>query len=204
MTDTTAKTGYFPGLPEGGSPILVVQGLSASYTGRTRGLFGKKTVKSVLDSISLEIRKGEIFGLVGPSGCGKTTLARCILGLTGYRGEILIDGLAQARGGGGSARPGRARREMARRVQAVFQDPAAALNPVKRLGWIMEEPLAIQRRGTRGERIKRVDEMLELVGLDPSCKTRRVNELSGGQKQRVCIGRALMLRPKLVIADEPV
>ena len=178
--------------------ILRARRVSASYTGRAWGVFGRKTVKPVLDSVDLEIRRGEIFGLTGPSGCGKTTLGRCILGLLDYEGEILIDGMPQAR----SPRRGAARREGALRVQAVFQDPAAALNPVKRIGWIMEEPLVIHRRGAKKERVKQVDGMLELVGLDPSCKSRRVNELSGGEKQRVCIGRALMLRPKLLIADE--
>jgi ABC-type glutathione transport system ATPase component len=193
-----------------GSSILRVNGVSASYASRAHGIFGKKTVKPVLDSINLEIREGEIFGLVGPSGCGKTTLGRCILGLINYGGNILIDGAAQGKpppGGRGSMRHGAgraARRERALKVQAVFQDPAASLNPVKRIGWIMEEPLVVHRRGDRGERVKRVDEMLELVGLDPSYKTRRVNELSSGQKQRVCIGRALMLKPKLIIADEAV
>jgi ABC-type glutathione transport system ATPase component len=181
-----------------GSPILRVSRVSASYLSRAHGLFGKKTVKPVLDSVSLEIREGEIFGLVGPSGCGKTTLGRCILGLINYAGEILIDGAGRA------GRRGPDRRERALKVQAVFQDPAASLNPVKRIGWIMEEPLAIHGIGSRPQRVRQVDDMLELVGLDPSYKTRRVNELSSGQKQRVCIGRALMLKPKLIIADEAV
>ncbi|MDR2258296.1 MAG: ATP-binding cassette domain-containing protein, partial [Treponema sp.] len=183
--------------------ILRVDRVSASYTSRAHGLFGKKTIKPVLDSINLEIREGEIFGLVGPSGCGKTTLGRCILGLINYEGEILIDGRRQGHGlrrfGSGPAR-----RDMALKVQAVFQDPAASLNPVKRIGWIMEEPLAIHRIGSKQRRAKQADEMLERVGLDPSYKNRRVNELSSGQKQRVCIGRALMLKPKLIIADEAV
>jgi ABC-type glutathione transport system ATPase component len=195
--------------PLSGPFILRVQGLSASYTSRSHGLFGKKNIKPVLDSINLEIREGEIFGLLGPSGCGKTTLGRCILGLMPYEGEIFIDGLARAGGRKnfrrtGSFRSGAERRDMARKVQAVFQDPAASLNPVKRIGWIMEEPLVIHRIGSAGERAKQTDTMLELVGLDSSYKTRRVNELSSGQKQRVCIGRALMLKPKLFIADEAV
>ncbi|MDR0623481.1 MAG: ATP-binding cassette domain-containing protein, partial [Treponema sp.] len=199
MTDTAIKTE-----PSMNGPfILRVNRVSASYITRTHGIFGKKTIKPVLDSINLEIREGEIFGLLGPSGCGKTTLGRCILGLINYEGGIFIDGQGQEHGPRRSG-SGPARRGMALKVQAVFQDPAASLNPVKRIGWIMEEPLVIHRIGSRQRRAKQVDEMLERVGLDPSYKTRRVNELSSGQKQRVCIGRALMLKPELIIADEAV
>jgi ABC-type glutathione transport system ATPase component len=194
MTDTAIKTE-----PSMNGPfILRVNRVSASYTTRAHGIFGKKNIKPVLNSVDLEIPAGEIFGLVGPSGCGKTTLGRCILGLINYEGDILINGAVRPR------RRGPARRDMALQVQAVFQDPAASLNPVKRIGWIMEEPLAIHRIGSRQRRAKQVDEMLERVGLDSSYKTRRVNELSSGQKQRVCIGRALMLKPELIIADEAV
>jgi ABC-type dipeptide/oligopeptide/nickel transport system ATPase subunit len=86
----------------------------------------------------------------------------------------------------------------------VFQDPGASLNPVKKIGWLMEEPLIIHRLGMAQERIRKVDEMLARVGLDRSYKTRRPNELSGGQKQRICIGRALMLDSKILIADEAI
>ncbi|MDR3146675.1 MAG: ATP-binding cassette domain-containing protein [Treponema sp.] len=175
--------------------LLTVRNVSNTYVTRGYGGFGKKEKKPVLDRISIEMKPGEIFGLVGESGCGKTTLGLSILGLIDHEGEIWIDGLRQDK---------RRRREMARKVQAVFQDPSSSLNPVKRIGWLLEEPLRIHRLGTRRERIRRVDEVLRLVGLDPSYKTRRIAELSGGQKQRVCIGCALMLEPKLIIADEAI
>jgi ABC-type dipeptide/oligopeptide/nickel transport system ATPase subunit len=182
--------------------LLAIRDLSCAYVSRSFGLFGKKEIKPVLDHVNMDIAAGEIFGLVGESGCGKTTLARCILGLTGYEGEILINGKKREDHGGGN---GAARRlEYARQAQMVFQESSASLNPVKKIGWLMEEPLAFHRLGGPEERIRRVDDMLVRVGLDPSYKKRRVNELSGGQKQRVCAGRALILGPKLLIADEAI
>jgi ABC-type glutathione transport system ATPase component len=171
-------------------PIITIRNLSNAYVSRNFGLFGKKEIKPVLNNINLEINAGEIFGLSGKSGCGKTTLARCILGLIDYEGEIFIDS-ASADSAEGS-------------IQMVFQDPAASLNPVKKIGWLMEEPLIIHRIGDAQERSRKVDEMLIRIGLNPSYRTRRVNELSGGQKQRVCIGRALMLNSKILIADEAI
>jgi ABC-type glutathione transport system ATPase component len=183
--------------------LLSIRDLSNTYESRAYGLFGRPERKAVLDRVSLEIGPAEIFGLVGESGCGKTTLGRCVLGLIEYQGEILIDGLTRrpSRFQGLSRRD---RLEMASKVQAVFQDPAAALNPVKRIGWLLEEPLRVHRIGSPRERLKRVDETLDLVGLESSFKTRRVRELSVGQKQRAAIGCALMLRPRLLIADEAV
>jgi ABC-type glutathione transport system ATPase component len=183
----------------GSRSLLSIRGVSNVYETHAYGIFGKRERKAVLDNINLEIAPGEIFGLVGESGCGKTTLGRCILGLIDYQGEIDIDGLRQGKG-----RRGLKRTEMATRVQAVFQNPAAALNPVKRIGWLLEEPLRVHRMGTKREREKRVDEVLDLVGLDPAYKTRRVRELSVGQKQRIAIGCALILRPRLIVADEAV
>ena len=179
------------------APVLLVKNVSNTYTSRRLGIFGSKEEKQVLCDVNLEIHRGEIFGLEGKSGSGKTTLGRCILGLLDYTGEIYIDGVPE-----NSSRSNI--RERARRLGAVFQDPGGALNPSKKVGWLLEEPLKVHRTGTGKERGMQADEMLRLVGLDPGYKKRLPAELSSGQKQRVCIGCALMLRPALLIADEPV
>jgi ABC-type glutathione transport system ATPase component len=184
--------------------LLSVKGVSNTYVTRSLGSFGRRIEKPVLEDINIEMDSGGIFGIVGESGCGKTTLGRCILGLIEYRGEILIEGRRQENRGRRVFEPAAKRRAMAGLVQAVFQDPAASLNPARRAGWLLEEPLRAKGPGTRKERLRRVDETLELVGLDPSYKKRRVNELSSGQKQRICIGCALMPRPRLIVADEAV
>ena len=170
--------------------LLSIRNVSNVYTDRKLNAFGKIETKPVLNNVNMEIRSGEIFGLAGRSGCGKTTLARCILGLIDYEGEILFCGQKQEK--------------KSYHIQMIFQDPGASLNPVKNIGWLMEEPLHIHKTGSAQERLQKVDEMLLRVGLDPSYKTRRVHELSGGQKQRVCIGRALILEPRLLIADEAI
>jgi ABC-type dipeptide/oligopeptide/nickel transport system ATPase subunit len=179
-------------MTESPNPIIVIRNLSSAYVSRNLGWFGKKEIKTVLHNINLNINTAEIFGLTGESGCGKTTLARCILGLIDYEGEIIIDKQKQD-----GFDPGH-------NIQMVFQDTASSLNPVKKIGWLLEEPLVIHRLGNKEQRLQKVDEMLARVGLDLSCKTRRVNELSGGQKQRACIGRALLLQPKILIADEAI
>ena len=186
-----------------GDLFLSIRNLSCSYTSRPWGVFGKKEVKSVLNGINLDIHRGEIFGLVGESGSGKTTLGRCVLGLIDYEGEIIVNG--RVRPYKRAQKPSvRERREAAREVQAVFQDSGASLNPVKNIGWILEEPLRAHGIGSVAERQTKVSRMLELVGLDSSYKKRKPHELSAGQKQRVSIGSSLMLDPGLIVADEPV
>jgi len=179
--------------------LLNIRSLSCAYTTRPWGVFGKKEIKPVLNNLNLEIKRGEIFGLVGESGCGKTTLGKCILGLIDYEGEIFINGREWGR-----EPSSRERKERAFEVQAVFQDSGASLNPVKSIGWILEEPLRAHGLGSPGERQNKVDRMLDLVGLDSGYKKRKPAELSSGQKQRVSIGAALMLNPGLIVADEPV
>jgi peptide/nickel transport system ATP-binding protein len=169
--------------------LLSIRNVSCAYISRRLNLFGKKNIKPVLNNINLKLQAGEIFGLTGKSGCGKTTLALCILGLVDYEGEILLYGKQR-----GKIPP----------VQMIFQEAGASLNPRKKIGWLIEEPLVIHKLYDKTERQLKVDEMLNRVGLDPSFKTRRVHELSGGQKQRVCIARALMLSPRLLIADEAI
>jgi ABC-type glutathione transport system ATPase component len=180
-------------------PILRINKLSFSYTSRPWGIFGKKIVKPVLNNVNLEIAAGEIVGLAGSSGCGKTTLAKCIFGVLDYEGEIALNGHICKK-----ALSARERRVRAQNVQAVFQDPAASLNPVKNIGWILEEPLRAHKLGSAAERRLQVEKMLDTIGLDSAYIKRKPNELSSGQKQRVAIGAALMLEPRLIVADEPV
>lgn len=167
--------------------LLSIRGLSNTYLSRDYGFFGKVKEKRALNNVSLEIKNGEIFGLTGISGCGKTTLAKCVLGLIDYEGEILLQGEKHAKKAG-----------------IIFQEPGASLNPKKKIGWLIEEPLVISGKKDALERKREVDKALLRVGLDPSYKTRKVHELSGGQKQRVCIARALILEPALLIADEAI
>ena len=168
--------------------ILTVQNLNVSYRNQKKHIYSKATYQHVLKDVSFEMKEGEILGLVGESGCGKSTLAKAILGLVPYTGEIIQT----------SAYP-----------QMVFQDPYGSLNPSKTIGWIMEEPLRLRApQGseipTPAQRKEMVISMLHKVGLDEKLLERYPNQLSGGQRQRVCIGTALMQKPKLLIADEPV
>jgi peptide/nickel transport system ATP-binding protein len=153
-----------------------------------------------LDEVDLEIGHGETVGLVGESGSGKTSLGRIALGLQApTAGSVHFDGEDVTRA------DRRRRRALARDLQAVFQDPYSSLNPTRRIGASIAEPL-LQRRGelTRAQIDARVAEMLVLVGLDADAASRYPRHFSGGQRQRIAIARALIVSPKLVVCDEPV
>ena len=152
-----------------------------------------------VDDVSLSVSKGETVGLVGESGCGKSTLGRCIVRLLEpTAGDVVFDGRSIGKLGARSLRP------LRRQMQMVFQDPYASLNPRKRVGTIVGDPLKIHGLGDRKERKKQVEELLETVGLSPEHYNRFPHEFSGGQRQRIGVARALALRPKLIVADEPV
>src|SRR5271165_4430965 len=155
---------------------------------------------TAVDGISFQIVTGETFAVVGESGCGKTTLARMLLRLIEPDGgEVLFEGrnvLAMAAG---------EMRATRRQMQMIFQDPFASLNPRMRVGEIVGEPLAIHEAGLgKADRAARVAEALKRVGMEEGAMRRYPHEFSGGQRQRIGIARALILRPKLIVADEPV
>ncbi|MGL4650754.1 MAG: ABC transporter ATP-binding protein [Caldilineaceae bacterium] len=179
--------------------LLVVEDLKTYFPIRA-GVF-QRVVANVkaLDGVSFKVREGETFGLVGESGCGKTTAARTILRLqksTG--GSVFFDGEDVF------AKQGSELKAMRRNMQIVFQDPYASLDPRMPVGEIISEGLLIQGVRNAGERNQTVQEMLEKVGLNPYHAHRYPHEFSGGQRQRIGIARALALRPKFIVCDEPV
>jgi oligopeptide/dipeptide ABC transporter ATP-binding protein len=180
--------------------LLAVQDLEKHFP-VTRGIIFQKEVARVraVDGVSFTIKKGETLGVVGESGCGKSTMARCVMRLLdSTAGSIVFEGQDITKLKGSSLM--RVRREM----MMVFQDPYASLNPRKRVGFIIGEALDVHKIGTAAENKRRVQELLDVVGLNPEHYNRFPHEFSGGQRQRIGVARALAIRPKLIVCDEPV
>jgi len=183
-----------------GAPLLEVRDLEKRFPIR-RGLFGRVTgqVRAV-DGVSFDVHPGETLALVGESGSGKTTTGRLVLRLLEpTAGTIRFDGVDLM------SLPGRALRRARRHLQVIFQDPYGSLNPRMTVGSIVREPLDIHRVGAgRADRDAMVGRLLERVGLDAAMRRRYPHEFSGGQRQRIGVARAIALRPRLIVADEPV
>ncbi len=189
-----------PAEPAPGPDVLLrVENLVKYFPVQSGKLRRGHDVVHAVDGVSLEVRRGQTLGLVGETGCGKSTLARCITRLYDITsGRVIFDGdditgLSPRR-----MRPYR------REMQMIFQDPYGSLNPRRRVGSIIGDPFAIHKTASGQERKRRVQEVMELVGLNPEHFNRFPAEFSGGQRQRIGVARALAFRPKLIVCDEPV
>jgi oligopeptide/dipeptide ABC transporter ATP-binding protein len=180
--------------------ILRVEELRKTFPVGGGGLMWRRYDQVLaVDGVSFDIARGETFGLVGESGCGKSTIARCLLRLIEpTSGSITFDGIDLL------GLDPHALRRLRRRIQIVFQDTAGSLGSRMSVRSIVEEPLVIHGIGTAPERRARVDEMLNLVGIRPETASRKPHQFSGGQRQRIGVVRALILRPELVVLDEPI
>jgi len=200
MTDESAAAVMTSAQSSQDDVLVRVDNLVKYFPVRTAG-YVRRTVGHVqaVDGVSLAIPRGKTLGLVGETGSGKSTLARCIAGLLPVTsGQVTFDG---------DDITNLSRRKMIpyrREIQMIFQDPYGSLNPRRRVGAIIGDPFAIHKTVTGNERKRRVQELMERVGLNPEHYNRFPAEFSGGQRQRIGVARALALRPKLIICDEPV
>jgi ABC-type oligopeptide transport system ATPase subunit len=182
----------------GGGPLVEIKNVKKYFPIR-KGVLQREVARvHAVDDVTFAVNAGETIGLVGESGCGKSTLGRCIVRLLEpTAGDVVFEGRSI-----GSLGP-RALRPLRREMQMVFQDPYASLNPRKRVGTIVSDPMRIHGIGDRASRKERVEELLEAVGLSPEHYNRFPPEFSGGQRQRIAIARALAVNPKLIVCDEP-
>ncbi|MFC5999848.1 ABC transporter ATP-binding protein [Quadrisphaera sp. GCM10027208] len=201
MSTTTGAQPAATGTGAGSDDVLLrVRDLEVHFPIR-KGVVLERTVGAVraVDGVSLDVRRGETFGLVGESGCGKSTLGRAVLRLEEpTAGSVTFDGVELR-----DLKPEQMRR-MRRRMQMVFQDPMASLDPRQSVQSILTEPMRLHGEGSRRDHEARVRELLELVGLSRNAGAKFPHEFSGGQRQRIGIARAIVLNPELVVADEPV
>ena len=180
-------------------PLLQVTDLQMHFPVREGILLRTRKFNRAVDGVSLHINPGETLGLVGESGCGKSTLGRCISRLYApTAGSIQFEGEEI------SGLRGKALLPYRQHIQMIFQDPMESLNARHTVGEILEEPLIIHRLGDKSQRMSRVRELLDIVGLPARSATRYPFEFSGGQRQRIGIARSIALNPKLIICDEPV
>jgi oligopeptide/dipeptide ABC transporter ATP-binding protein len=183
-----------------GDELLVVEDMKKHFP-ITQGIVFQKEIAAVkaVDGVSFTVNEGETVGVVGESGCGKSTMARCIMRLLDpTSGRVVFRGQDITHLSRAQMRPFR------RELMMIFQDPYASLNPRKRVGFIVAEALEVHKLGTPAEIKRRVQELLEVVGLNPEHYNRFPHEFSGGQRQRIGVARALAVNPKLIVCDEPV
>ncbi|MGW5364660.1 ABC transporter ATP-binding protein [Actinopolymorpha pittospori] len=201
-SDTSSSTPAYPD-PRGrsdGDVLMEVEDLRKWFPVASGGFLRRKHEHvQAVDGVSLQVRRGETLGLVGETGCGKSTLARCMIRLhDATSGRVTFEGQDI------TAMSRRELRPLRREIQMIFQDPYGSLNPRRRIGSIIGDPFAIHGVSSGTERKRKVQELMELVGLNPEHYNRFPAEFSGGQRQRIGVARALAMRPKLIICDEPV